>query len=102
MTEPANALELSLTDAEKRALERAKWRTASGSAYMIEHGTRTSTIGNVLWTNPVALMACLRRVGEKFLGWVDEPLPPDTIRESVTLYWLTEILLRSIYSYREL
>lgn len=44
----------------------------------------------------------LRRVGEKFLGWVDEPLPPDTIRESVTLYWLTEILLRSIYSYREL
>ena len=41
------------------------------------------------------------RVGEKFLEWVDDPLPPDHILESITLYWLTETFPRSIYSYRQ-
>ena len=40
------------------------------------------------------------RIGEKFLEWVDDPLPPDTILESVTLYWLTETFARAIYAYR--
>ena len=41
------------------------------------------------------------RVGEKFLDWADEPIPLETIIESVTLYWFTETLPRSIYHYRE-
>ena len=42
---------------EKEALDRAmKWRT-TGTAYAQEHGTRPSTIGNVLASNPLALLA---------------------------------------------
>lgn len=40
------------------------------------------------------------RIGEKFLEWVDDPLAPDDILESVTLYWLTETYPRAIYTYR--
>lgn len=41
------------------------------------------------------------RIGEKFLEWVDDPLPPDHILESITLYWLTDTFPRSIYTYRQ-
>lgn len=41
------------------------------------------------------------RIGEKFLEWVDDPLYPDDILESVTLYWLTETFPRAIYTYRQ-
>lgn len=41
------------------------------------------------------------RIGEKFLEWVDDPLAPDDILESVTLYWLTETFPRAIYTYRQ-
>jgi hypothetical protein len=41
------------------------------------------------------------RVGEKFLEWVDDPLAPEDILESVTLYWLTETYPRAIYTYRQ-
>lgn len=43
----------------------------------------------------------IRRIGEKYLEWVDDPLSPDDILESVTLYWLTETFPRSIYAYRQ-
>jgi microsomal epoxide hydrolase len=45
----------------------------------------------------------LCRVGEKFLDWVDvrDPLPLETILESISLYWFTETFPRSIYFYRE-
>lgn len=42
-----------------------------------------------------------RRIGEKFLEWVDDPLAPEDILESVTLYWLTETFPRAIYTYRQ-
>lgn len=41
------------------------------------------------------------RIGEKFLEWVDDPLAPEDILESVTLYWLTETFPRAIYTYRQ-
>lgn len=41
------------------------------------------------------------RVGEKFLEWVDDPLTPEHILESITLYWLTDTIARSIYTYRQ-
>lgn len=41
------------------------------------------------------------RVGEKFCEWVDDPLSPDDILESITLYWLTDTFPRAIYTYRQ-
>lgn len=41
------------------------------------------------------------RIGEKYLEWVDDPLAPEDILESVTLYWLTETFPRAIYAYRQ-
>jgi microsomal epoxide hydrolase len=49
--------ESKLTDFEKKAMERvAKWRE-SGAAYGAEHGSRPSTIGHVLSSSPLALLA---------------------------------------------
>jgi microsomal epoxide hydrolase len=46
-----------LSPLEKRAMESARrWRD-TGSAYAQEHGTKPSTIGNVLSSNPLALLA---------------------------------------------
>lgn len=41
------------------------------------------------------------RIGEKFLEWVDDPLPAEAILESVSLYWFTETFPRGIFFYRE-
>lgn len=46
-----------LTDFEKQALQKVvKWRE-SGAAYGAEHGSRPSTIGHVLSSSPLALLA---------------------------------------------
>lgn len=41
------------------------------------------------------------RIGEKFQEWTDDPLDPNHILESITLYWLTNTFPRSIYFYRQ-
>ncbi|KAK0879689.1 hypothetical protein LTR87_006490 [Friedmanniomyces endolithicus] len=69
-----------------------------GNAYAREHGTRPSTIGLVLSSSPVALLAW---VGEKFLQWSDESPPVDEILDSVTLYWYTDSFPRAIFPYRQ-
>ncbi|OOF96730.1 hypothetical protein ASPCADRAFT_206905 [Aspergillus carbonarius ITEM 5010] len=88
----------SLTAAEKRGVARMEKFVTRDIAYAMEHGTRPSTIGHVLASNPIALLAW---VGEKYRDWVDKPLPSATILEMVTLYWLTESFPRAIYPYRE-
>ena len=70
---------------------------ATGMAYAQEHGTRPATIGLVLSSSPIALLAW---IGEKFLAWTDQDPSIDTILKSVTLYWLTDTFPSSIYSYR--
>ncbi|KAH8431643.1 uncharacterized protein LDX57_009299 [Aspergillus melleus] len=97
---PASVADSELSESETQNLQRAQWFALWGSGYFVEQGTRTSTIGNAIATNPVALLAW---IGEKFLDWVDDrdPLPLETILKSVTLYWLTGTLPRSIYTYRE-
>lgn len=46
-----------LQEYEKKALEKsAEWRTR-GTGYALEHGTRPSTIGLVLSSSPLALLA---------------------------------------------
>ncbi|CAI9627151.1 unnamed protein product [Alternaria burnsii] len=89
----------SMNALEKESLDRSiKWR-ATGMAYALEHSTRPSTIGNVLASNPLALLAW---IGEKFLQWTDEDPSLDTILTDISLYWFTESFARSIYPYREL
>ena len=119
MQRPDGFSDESLTESEKRGLERAGNFMTSGAAYALEHGTRPSTIGHVLSSSPMALLAWYvgmlntlpslkqlyltesLRCGEKFLDWADEPLPSKTILEFVSLYWLTETFPRAIYPYRE-
>lgn len=70
---------------------------ATGSAYAAEHGTRPATIGLVLASNPLALLAW---IGEKYREWTDEDPSLQQILESVSLYWFTQTIESSIYTYR--
>ncbi|KAK5790409.1 hypothetical protein VI817_007696 [Penicillium citrinum] len=98
MARPEGMTDDHLDAFERNGLERLKNFQTSGSAYAFEHGTRPSTIGHVLASSPIALLAW---VGEKFLQWVDDPLSPNEILESITLYWLTDTIARSVYTYRQ-
>ncbi|KAF9776543.1 hypothetical protein IL306_005252 [Fusarium sp. DS 682] len=97
MQEPADA-QGEISDAEKKGLARAKDFDLLGSAYALMHATRPSTIGLVLSSSPLALLAW---VGEKFLTWSDEDPPLEEILTSVSLYWFTDSFPTSIYPYRQ-
>ncbi|CVK85337.1 hypothetical protein FPRO06_07534 [Fusarium proliferatum] len=97
MAEPATT-QGEISDAEKKGLERAKDFDKLGTAYALMHGTRPSTIGLILSSSPLALLAW---VGEKFLSWSDEDPPLDEILTSVSLYWLTDSFPTSIFPYRQ-
>lgn len=96
---PPQAEGLAVDAAEGEGLARAAQFGAQGDAYGREHAQRPATIGLLLSTSPLALLAW---IGEKFLEWVDEPLSRDQILDGVTLYWLTSTFPRSIYPYRQL
>ncbi|KII87364.1 hypothetical protein PLICRDRAFT_112525 [Plicaturopsis crispa FD-325 SS-3] len=96
---PAGIDPSAATDAEKQLLAKTGAFGATGSAYAREHATKPSTIGIVLASNPVALLAW---VGEKFLDWSDEDLPLDTILQAITLYWVTDTISYTLYPYRDL
>ncbi|EKV19229.1 Epoxide hydrolase [Penicillium digitatum PHI26] len=98
MRKPDGMTDDHLNTSEIKGIERMTNFMALGSGYAAEHGTRPSTIGHVLSSNPMALLAW---IGEKYLEWVDDPLAPEDILESVTLYWLTETFPRAIYAYRQ-
>ncbi|KAL4948276.1 Alpha/Beta hydrolase protein [Aspergillus filifer] len=95
---PENVDDASTTDLENRALERWDTFLYSGKAYAYEHGSRPATIGHVLSSSPLALLAW---VGEKLLQWSDAPLSKTTVLDLITLYWFTESFPRAIYPYRE-
>ncbi|KAF5615120.1 microsomal epoxide hydrolase [Fusarium tjaetaba] len=97
MAEPATA-QGEVSEAEKKGLERAKDFDKLGTAYALMHATRPSTIGLILSSSPLALLAW---VGEKFLSWSDEDPPLEEILTSVSLYWLTDSFPTSIFPYRQ-
>jgi microsomal epoxide hydrolase len=68
-------------------LQRGKDFLEFGAAYSLEQATRPSTIGLVLGSSPLALLAW---IGEKFRAGSDTDPSIDTILESVTLYWFTQ------------
>jgi len=98
MSEPKDLSGASLDSQEIQGLKRLNAFNETGSAYALEHATRPSTIGIVLSSSPLALLAW---IGEKFLEWSDEDPSLDTILESITLYWLTDTFPTSIYAYRQ-
>lgn len=98
MPDPGNVPQTELNEVEKGLLRAQKFHLLE-SSYALQHATKPSTIGLVLATNPLALLAW---IGEKFLDWTDEDPPLDTILESVALYWLTECYPTSIWPYRQL
>ncbi|KAJ9609204.1 hypothetical protein H2200_006976 [Cladophialophora chaetospira] len=99
MASPAeSAVQSSIEDVEKAGLERHNFFLHNGTGYALEHATRPSTIGFVLASSPLALLAW---IGEKFMDWTDEDPSLDTILESVTLYWLTGCASSNLWSYRQ-
>ena len=95
---PAYIADSALSEQDYQFIERGKRFLATGYAYAMEHGTRTSTIGLVLGSNPLALLAWM---GEKYLEWSDNDPSLDTILEAVSLYWFTNTIARCLYTYRQ-
>ncbi|EXJ64094.1 hypothetical protein A1O7_00430 [Cladophialophora yegresii CBS 114405] len=99
MNPPADSdIRSAIDDVEKAALERHNFFLHNGTGYAWEHATRPSTIGFVLSSSPLALLAW---IGEKFMDWTDDDPSLDVILESVTLYWLTGCASTSLWSYRQ-
>ncbi|KAL3417497.1 putative epoxide hydrolase [Phlyctema vagabunda] len=98
MPQPEGFSVESLTPDEQVGVKRLNDFASFSSAYAREQGSRPGTIGLVLSTNPLSLLAW---IGEKYLEWTDDTPPVSEILASVTLYWLTETYSRAIYPYRE-
>ncbi|KAB8360950.1 hypothetical protein FH972_024682 [Carpinus fangiana] len=94
---PKDVADADVTAEEQEGLKRFKGFMTEGNAYAREHGTRPSTIGFVLSSSPVALLAW---IAEKFIAWSDVSPSQTDILDSVTLYWLTQSFPRAIYPYR--
>lgn len=86
-----------VTEQELKRLDESKQWAATGMAYALEHSTRPATIGLVLSTSPLALLAW---IGEKLLEWADTPIPLETILGMTSLYWFTSSAPRNVYPYR--
>ena len=112
---PAGFAEETLEDYEKKGLERYRWFMDDGRAYALMQATRPATLGLVLMSSPLAVLAW---VGEKFLDWSDPASFPadatipgtrtayskalmDEVLASASLYWLAGRAHSSFYSYRE-
>src|SRR4051812_4023337 len=98
MGQPKDTSLSTLSPLEQDGVKRGKVWQANGTAYSFEHNTRPSTIGLILSSSPLALLAW---IGEKFLEWSDESPELDIILESVMLYWLTQSGGRGLYPYRQ-
>jgi len=114
MPRPEHISMESLNEFERANAQRGMTFVASENAYAKKQASRPATIGLILSSNPLALLAwyvilthprqallTFRRIGEKFLEWTDDTPPLRDILASVSLYWLTDTFPRSIYPYRE-
>ncbi|KZL64874.1 epoxide hydrolase [Colletotrichum tofieldiae] len=85
-----------LTTEELQIMERTEVWRKTGLAFALEHGTRPSTVGLAISSNPLALLAW---IGEKLVEWVDQrrPLSIDTVLSMVSFYWFTDTFPRGLY-----
>ncbi|EPE36539.1 alpha/beta-Hydrolase [Glarea lozoyensis ATCC 20868] len=97
LPEPEN-VKGEISEVDRRDIARAQNFKETGSGYALEQATRPATLGIVLSSSPLALLAW---VGEKFLEWSDESPSLDTIIEAVALYWFTDTISSSFYNYRQ-
>lgn len=88
-----------MTQEEKDCMAKAQAFMAHDYAAAAMQATRPSTVGLVLGSSPLALLAW---IGEKMLDWADEAIPLGKILEGVTLYWMTDVMARGIWHSREL
>ncbi|PWN36302.1 alpha/beta-hydrolase [Meira miltonrushii] len=86
-----------LNDQDRKKLQRSIPFIRTGSGYAIMQGTRPSTLGLVLQSDPAALLAW---IGEKYIEWTDDDPSDAEICAQLTLYWCTDTMARSIYNYR--
>ncbi|KAF2733648.1 alpha/beta-hydrolase [Polyplosphaeria fusca] len=98
MPKPEDVPDTDLEPVERDAIERSKFFVETATAYGRMHAQRPATIGHMLSSSPLALLAW---IGEKFLEWTDQDLPLDMVLADITLYWLCESFPTSIYTYRE-
>lgn len=86
---------------ELESLQAYKHWQQTGAAYAAEHATRPATIGLVLSSSPLALLAW---IGEKYIEWADKnpAIPLETILRLTSLYWFTGSFPRNIYPYRDI
>ncbi|KAJ7660255.1 Alpha/Beta hydrolase protein [Mycena polygramma] len=84
--------------AEREAYDRGVAFRETGWAYALEQGTRPNTLGLVLSSSPLALLAW---IGEKMLEWSDKDPPLEVILTDVSIYWFTNSISTSFYPYRE-
>jgi pimeloyl-ACP methyl ester carboxylesterase len=72
------------SDKEKQGLRRTLWYLTEGSGYMMQQGTKPSTLGFSLADSPVALLAWIY---EKLHDWTDDyPWTDDEILTWVSIY----------------
>ncbi|GAA5987786.1 hypothetical protein JCM11641_004929 [Rhodosporidiobolus odoratus] len=91
--------EADLKEHERQNLKRGEEFQATGRGYAMEHMTRPGTIGIVIGSSPVALLAWL---AEKFRDWTDEDLPLDSVLAIATMWWLRESYPSSIWAYADM
>ncbi|KAM0747410.1 alpha/beta-hydrolase [Meredithblackwellia eburnea MCA 4105] len=88
----------SLTPVEKKNAMNSMKFLGEGRGYSEMHRTRPGTLGLVVGSSPIALLAW---IGEKFLEWSDLDPDVDEILAATTLWWVTETFESSIYGYRD-
>lgn len=103
-TKPSRRKGIYTTD-EIASLTRTQAFVARGTAFIQLDGTRPSTAGFLVGSNPVSLLAW---IGEKMLSWTDsavfDPLSDEAHREllltNVSLYWFSRCYPTTMYHHR--
>lgn len=98
MDKPDSVSEDQVNSVERQGLQQAEDFGLIHSAYALEHGTKPATIGFVLESSPIAILAW---IGEKFITWTDETPSTEAILDSISLYWFTNSFSRCIFPYRQ-
>ncbi|KAI8719897.1 EHN domain-containing protein [Fusarium sp. LHS14.1] len=90
--------EYQFSDEELMSLQRGKNFVTNAMSYALIQATRPSTVGIAIGSSPVALLAW---IGEKMIEWSDQTPTLDLILTNVCLYWFSECLPKSLWSYRQ-